>query len=638
MQGVLLAAEWAPLLSAEITLIHAMEPITYPDFYAHYTLRENHLNQLGERCHQALAEIGVEHLQAVTHDTAVIYAQAADGISEYASSHDFDLVVLATRGLSGITHALFGSVAERVTQISKVPVLTVRGPAETPSKPAKKEKRYTTFPRRSGADREDPATFSVERSPNRTVLRLHGRESLAGTDLRLISRLWDFFEDETGDPKPILVVLAPPDLLGPANLERLLGGPNANESLTVSEIRARIIREENVIQRFIKGVRRLDSFVIGVVGGDVALPLAAPLLACDYRIVSPDTIFVNTTQTLPRAPLGCLPWLLSNLLGGAKATQLLLDVPRLSAEDALALGLVNHVTAPDRLEEEAFEVADRLGSLPRATLMGLKRSMTASSDDFTSYLNQELALTEQLASPRWAEHLVGTGRSVAFIGRAHPQRVAEFVAAVAPTRSASTPSRRCRRGPARLEHGIARHPPGRRRLGAAAGADDLVGLDLSDGLGDPAAHRRRQDLHGLDDAVGIDDEPTAQLDPLLLVVDAVGPADVAGLVGEHVERDPAVDHLDELVVVPHLVDEVAVDADREDLATEILELLILVGDRRHFGRSNKGEVTGIETEEEPLAEVVGELDVGEAAFVVRRCVEIGGFLSDTCCHGLLLVV
>ena len=215
--------------------------------------------------------------------------------------------------------------------------------------------------------------------------------------------MWDFLEEESGDPKPILVVLAPPDLLGPTTSSGFSAARTPTSSLTVSEIRARIIREENVIQRFIKGVRRLDSFVIGVVGGDVALPLAAPLLACDYRIVSPDTTFVNTTQTLPRAPLGCLPWLLANLLGGAKATQLLLDVPSLTAEDALTLGLVNHVTAPDRLEEEAFEVADRLGSLPRATLMGLKRSMTASSDDFTSYLNQELALTEQLASPRWAE-------------------------------------------------------------------------------------------------------------------------------------------------------------------------------------------------------------------------------------------
>jgi len=133
-------------------------------------------------------------------------------------------------------------------------------------------------------------------------------------------------------------MIAPPNMLSPRNLERLLGGSDAEDSLSAAQIKGRIIREENVIQRFIKAVRELSSFVIGVSSGDIAFQLAAPLFACDYRIVSPDTIFVNTTQTLPRA-----------------------------------------------------------------TLIGLKRSMTASHDGFHSYLNQEMVLTEQLASPRWVE-------------------------------------------------------------------------------------------------------------------------------------------------------------------------------------------------------------------------------------------
>jgi len=40
--------------------------------------------------------------------------------------HDCDLVVLATHGLSGVAHALMGSVAERVVRTAEVPVLTVR--------------------------------------------------------------------------------------------------------------------------------------------------------------------------------------------------------------------------------------------------------------------------------------------------------------------------------------------------------------------------------------------------------------------------------------------------------------------------------------------------------------------------------
>jgi nucleotide-binding universal stress UspA family protein/enoyl-CoA hydratase/carnithine racemase len=401
LQAVLLAAEWASRLSSEVTLLHVMEPITYPDFYAHYTLREDHMKRISENCQDALSRVGAEYLSTVAHETAVIHARAADGIVEFASNGEFDLVVLATRGLSGIARAVFGSVADRVTQLSEVPVLTVREAPPTPRSATKDEKKSAKRPRRNQAHEARSAAFSVERSPHRTILRLQPRESLAGADLRLITGLWRFFEVEARDPRPIVVILVPPNLLGPGNLERLLGAQGTDRIVTPSETKARIIREENVIQRIIQAVRSLNSFVVGATSGDVALQLAAPLFACDYRIVSPDTVFVNTTRSYPRSPLGCMPWLLSRMVGSAKAGQLLLDVPMLSAKDALELALVNHVTAPDRLEHEALEVADRLGSLPRATLVALKRATTASNEDLETYLRQELALVEQLASPIW---------------------------------------------------------------------------------------------------------------------------------------------------------------------------------------------------------------------------------------------
>ena len=50
------------------------------------------------------------------------------------------------------------------------------------------------------------------------------------------------------------------------------------------------------------------------------------------------------------------------------------------------------------------------------------------------------------------------------------------------------------------------------------------------------------------------------------------------------------------MVVPHFVDKVAVDTDREHFYAEVLELLILVGDRRYLGGSDEGEITGVEAE------------------------------------------
>ena len=398
LRAVLLAAEWAQLLPAEVTLLHAVEPVTYPSFYAHYAVDGKYLDQISTQCREALAEVAKEHLRAVTHETAVIHARAAEGITEFALSHDFDLVVLATRGLSGIAHTLFGSVAERVTQTSGVPVLTVREPPQTPRQKPKRSKKSTKTPRRVQTNRDSGPAFSVERTRERTVLRFHPRDSLAGADLGLLHGLWDFFEKERREPSRVLVVFVPPGLLSPQSLERLLVGPDATGSLTATEISDRIIREENVIQRFIENVRELESFVVGVVDGEIAFQLAAPLLACDYRIISSGSVFVNTTQALPRAPLAGLPWLLAKLVGGARASQLLLDVPRLSAEEARELGLVTHVTEPGQLEAGALEVADRLGSLPRATLINLKRAIIASSEDFQAYQQKELALTHHLAS------------------------------------------------------------------------------------------------------------------------------------------------------------------------------------------------------------------------------------------------
>ena len=244
-------------------------------------------------------------------------------------------------------------------------------------------------PRKSKPVRERPAAFSIERSASITVLRFHALDMLAWSELSLAGELWDFFETEGRDPSPVVVMLAPPGLLDRRSLEKLMRGSSDDDTRTDSELGRRIVRQENVIHRIIENIRKLDSFVVGGVCGEVALRAASPFFACDYHIAGSDSVFVNTTQELPLVPLGCLPWLLTRMVGGAKTMQLLLDVPRLSAADAHDLGLVNHVTAPDRFEEEALEVAERIASLPRLTLVRLKRSIIASCEDLPTYLERE---------------------------------------------------------------------------------------------------------------------------------------------------------------------------------------------------------------------------------------------------------
>ncbi len=71
----------------------------------------------------------------------------------------------------------------------------------------------TREPKRSNRNRR--ALVSAERLPNMTVLRFHGREALAGTDLGLFDGVLQFWEAEHLEPSPVVVVIAPPDLLSP---------------------------------------------------------------------------------------------------------------------------------------------------------------------------------------------------------------------------------------------------------------------------------------------------------------------------------------------------------------------------------------------------------------------------------------
>lgn len=54
----------------------------------------------------------------------------AEEVLDYAEETDSDIVVMGTHGRSGVDRLLLGSVAERVVRSSRVPVLTIRVPAE----------------------------------------------------------------------------------------------------------------------------------------------------------------------------------------------------------------------------------------------------------------------------------------------------------------------------------------------------------------------------------------------------------------------------------------------------------------------------------------------------------------------------
>jgi universal stress protein A len=63
--------------------------------------------------------------QGVTCESNVLVGRADTEIVSHADRTHADLVILGTHGRSGLSHALLGSVAEKVVQHAHCPVLTI---------------------------------------------------------------------------------------------------------------------------------------------------------------------------------------------------------------------------------------------------------------------------------------------------------------------------------------------------------------------------------------------------------------------------------------------------------------------------------------------------------------------------------
>jgi len=121
------AAAWASTLGASVTLIHVIEPVIYPEFYAVDIFPDDMMDRIEERSREALDKLAREQLEELPWKVEVTVGRATEAILEAANPAQHDLVVIASRGLSPIEQMLLGSVAEAVVRRSELPVLTVRG-------------------------------------------------------------------------------------------------------------------------------------------------------------------------------------------------------------------------------------------------------------------------------------------------------------------------------------------------------------------------------------------------------------------------------------------------------------------------------------------------------------------------------
>src|SRR5204863_7384363 len=100
--------------------------------------------------------------------------------------------------------------------------------------------------------------------------------------------------------------------------------------------------------------------VVGGGSGGAAGPGFSLALVCDTRIASEEAAFVCAYGRIGASPDGGMTYFLPRVVGPARALELLLHDPLLSAEQAREEGIVAELTPADRLLDRARHPAEEL--------------------------------------------------------------------------------------------------------------------------------------------------------------------------------------------------------------------------------------------------------------------------------------
>jgi enoyl-CoA hydratase/carnithine racemase len=145
----------------------------------------------------------------------------------------------------------------------------------------------------------------------------------------------------------------------------------------------------NIIDQTILDIVNMDAFVIHVCSGDVLSLFMNISLACDYKIISSDTVFHNIYQEIGMLPKGGAPFFLSNLIGWSKAKELLLMKPLISAKEAFENKIADKVIPLKDLEKAIVEISQQFKNINKKTLSGTKKLTNYSLNDLKAYLKFE---------------------------------------------------------------------------------------------------------------------------------------------------------------------------------------------------------------------------------------------------------
>ena len=172
-------------------------------------------------------------------------------------------------------------------------------------------------------------------------------------------------------------------------------------------------------ERLYQALFDIEKPIIAAINGVAVGGGCTLTLLCDIRLAAESARFqLPFTKLGISAELGST-FTLPNIVGSAKAMELVLTSKMITSAEALEIGLINHRIADDKLLAEASEMASHIASLPPLSVRTNKAALKQAADQQTQFRteNMALAMLKQTADAKEAAAAFREKRDPVFNGR-----------------------------------------------------------------------------------------------------------------------------------------------------------------------------------------------------------------------------
>ncbi len=233
---------------------------------------------------------------------------------------------------------------------------------------------------------EDEKHFTSKRDDEVVILSFKENLLRNAADLRKRDTLFTYFNQISRD-KTVKVIMLNSEYKDAGCEDYKKFYLDASETWDRNDIR----RLCNVMNQFILNIVNSSKIFIHVGSGTVISLFMNVGMACDYSIVSENTVFCNPYLDIGMLPKGGGPFFLVNRPCTGKIYEIMLFKKEISARQAVEAGIADLMVSEANLASESLNIAHRFGAIPTSTLVGMKRLVNYRYKDLKEFLDHENA-------------------------------------------------------------------------------------------------------------------------------------------------------------------------------------------------------------------------------------------------------